>query len=76
MTDFRHLGTLILVLRRGIERERERIARAEIRIAEYRAELTELGIDPDTGEPNATGEGRGIPRTLDPIVGGTNGGDE
>ena len=50
MTDYRHLGTLILVLRRGIERERERIARAEIRIAEYRAELTEIGIDPDTGE--------------------------
>ena len=50
MCDFRHLGTLIQVLRRGIERERERIARAEIRIAEYRAELTEIGIDPDTGE--------------------------
>jgi len=60
MTDFRHLGTLILVLRRGIERERERIARAKIRIAEYRADLAELGVDPDTGEPmpNAALSGR------------------
>ena len=27
-------------------------------------------------EHNATGDGRGIPRTLDPIFGGTHGGDE
>ncbi len=55
MTDFRYLGALIQVLRCGIQRERDRIARAEIRIAEYQAELVELGIDPDTGEamPNA-----------------------